>query len=47
MVEDVVLVALRYLVAKVGKHVQMVWMLFAGSVGCSVWKVPSPWSWTS
>ena len=30
---DVVLVAVRYLVAKVRKHVQMVWMLFAGSVG--------------
>jgi type III secretory pathway component EscU len=30
---DVVLVAVRYLVAKVRKHMQMVGMLFAGSVG--------------
>jgi hypothetical protein len=33
MVEDDMLVAVRYLVAKVGKHMQMVRMLFAGSVG--------------
>jgi hypothetical protein len=40
MVEDVVLVAVRYLVAKVRKHMKMVGMLFAGSVG--MLRVESP-----
>jgi hypothetical protein len=40
MMYDVVFVAARYLVAKVRKHMQMVRMLFAGSVG--MLRVKSP-----